>query len=117
MNRYSIIPEGLHQLSDAAPLRESQDLHCGDIFLFRDQTYVCLSNSTDQRHASTILTTINQRDAATPLQKITVLRLFRTFEVKVLNHIPLEIHVLANSEEEVKCVARNPVYDRNSESS
>ncbi len=37
---------------------EVQDLKCGNVFEFRKETYIALSNFTDTRHTQTIITAL-----------------------------------------------------------
>lgn len=96
------IPKNLMDKARASPKKEAQNLRCGDVFLFRDNLYVCLMSFTDRRHTQTIITAVEQQDSGIPMTRITALRLYRTFEMPVCHHIKLSLQDFDNTNEEIR---------------
>ena len=73
----------------------AQDLKCGDVFLFRNITYLTLSSVTEIRTTHTLITCSTDKDDPTTI------RFFRTFPVSVTETITMSLEVLHNTRDEI----------------
>jgi hypothetical protein len=79
-------------------MTNAEDICCGDIFRFRSKELVCLSNCTDSRHVTTVLTCFERGGD----DHIFVCRVMRTFRLEVVGRKEMKITVLENTREEGK---------------
>jgi hypothetical protein len=85
----------------------AQDLHCGDLFWFRGDQYLCVNCFTDLRTTQSIVVTHPYGPRGEVVwRSVTVLRLFRTFRVDVYGHAETPLTVFDNTAEEV-----TPLYE------
>lgn len=86
---------------------KAEDLKCGNVFVFRDKTYVCMSCATDTRTTLTIVTCvetilhIGSEVYDIDWKNVVGLRLVRCLQVEVVDTVEgMAIVVIDDTEEE-----------------
>lgn len=97
-----MVPAELMDKAKKSAQIEAKDLKCGDVFFFRDNLYVVLSNIRNEKAPTiTYVTAVAQEDSSAPLQKVTVIMFFLTVRVPVCHRVPLSLAVLEVEEDEI----------------
>jgi len=93
-----------------------ENLVCGDVFSFRNGSYLVVANVVDKRTSIANVVAVNGKSMSV-MKAAFVLQLARNFAVEVTGHINVPITVLVNTKEEIDSLAgvsTAPVTDESS---
>lgn len=78
--------------------KQTRDLRCGDVFLFREVEYVCLVNFAQFNTLQSIVTAVLASESGSEVQTIYSIRFFSNFVVEVRDvHISLKLKSLEHT--------------------
>lgn len=98
----NLVPWSMKRELQGNPSKEAQELRCGDLFLFREEILLCLSNLTDKRHTTSTITCVPYEEMrAGTVKTIKSILFFRTVRVQAGYLGGLNLEVLSLTQEEI----------------